>query len=91
MAHTPGPWETKWPKFNCSIESRGGVVATVYIGHTLGDSESQANASLIAAAPDLLEALKALRDHAVDDTDDRRLSEAVANADAAIAKAEGRS
>lgn len=58
--HTPGPWETKWPKYNCTIESRGGVVATVYIGQTIGDDESVANANLIAAAPDLLAALKAM-------------------------------
>lgn len=51
---------------------------------------NEADARLIAAAPDLLAALKELLDQAVDDVDDRRLSPAVEQARAAIAKAEGR-
>ena len=94
--HTPGPWETTWPKFNCTIESRGGVVATVYVGQTLSDSESEANAYLIAAAPELLkfargawhlcESLLAVRDGIPDES-----IRAMANAlRAAIDKAEGK-
>lgn len=73
--HTPGPWE---PTFNpkrdntevCSIMDMGGdpdtgYVADVYrnyVGSKIPESEYQANARLIAAAPELLEALEAMLD-----------------------------
>ena len=92
MSHTPGPWETEWPKFDCTIKSRGGVVATVYIGQELGDSESEANANLIAASPDLLAALKNIVRGYDGPTVDAAtaLSSYIDGARAAIAKAEGK-
>jgi len=51
--------------------------------------ERDANARLIAAAPDLLEALKSLIDMDVAYQRGPKVAEAVENADAAIAKATG--
>ncbi len=52
MKHTPGPWN-----FDAYGEvfhiSNNGFVASVY-----GKTENEANARLIAAAPELLEALR---------------------------------
>ena len=64
--HTPGPWETKpYPYQHKGIScTRPGVmshdgfwVATKVCGH-IQDSSAWANAKLMAAAPQLLEALK---------------------------------
>ncbi len=60
-AHTPGPWEC--PNIEESYNSRqfwvcdeeGGLIAVAESGW----SEAEANARLIAAAPDLLAALEA--------------------------------
>ena len=57
--HTPGPWEQKHQGMLCqiAINSDSDTLATVY-----GESgENLANARLIAAAPELLEALLRLR------------------------------
>jgi hypothetical protein len=75
-AHTPGPWTAtdphQWladtPRFKSSIRygstKLGNSIAEVYLGGPGGlkcDAESvNANARLIAAAPDLLEALERL-------------------------------
>lgn len=71
--HTPGPWATvEWPKPNIdgpylkiSVHHRsetchGGDHCVVEAGHTTpeADATARANARLIAAAPDLLEALQ---------------------------------
>ena len=55
--HTTGPWRTNgegifrdWP---------GGVVQVAHCGRPV-DGDQGANAKLIAAAPDMLEALKAI-------------------------------
>lgn len=81
MAHTPGPWE--WDgKFTVGIPHARGVC---YFRVEPED------ARLIVMAPELLAALKALRDGAYGNpsypADNDR---ADAAADAAIAKAEGR-
>lgn len=61
---TPGPWEVEANTCYFSIESQGGGIGDVCMsGHVFdgGDclgSTSKANASLIAAAPELLEALQ---------------------------------
>lgn len=61
---TPGPWEVESNAYYFSIESQGGGIGDVCMsGHVFdgGDclgSTSKANASLIAAAPELLEALQ---------------------------------
>lgn len=62
---TPGPWEVEANTCYFSIESQGGGIGDVCMsGHVFdgGDclgSTSKANAILIAAAPELLEALQA--------------------------------
>lgn len=100
--HTPGPWEVQ-PVAEDGKErgqafivgaNLGGLVGVALPWPTeydTGDfSRVLANARLIAAAPDLLEALKKLlRDEAVLDDDDPQLGASRVQARAAIAKAEG--
>jgi hypothetical protein len=58
MEHTPGPWENhKWNSDEHQISALGGTVALVSHSHSLiSDEQADANARLIAAAPELLEA-----------------------------------
>lgn len=84
-AHTPGPWSADHD--NVRTPADGGMVAKV-AGDT--DAQAYANARLIAAAPDLLAALRDL-------VSAEGLPEGYANramlidaARAALAKAEGR-
>lgn len=61
--HTPGPWVTKREGFSTVyVEARiggGWIQEVAACGPTdAGREQQEANASLIAAAPDLLEALK---------------------------------
>lgn len=71
--HTPGPWDTssagngmfRIGAQNCWIA----MVSILRHGYQLPEEikvENQANAALIAAAPDLLEALKFVLDHIAD-------------------------
>ena len=53
--HTPGPWSLEEGRV---LTEGGWLLAS--LPYTLGDEEDRANARLIAAAPDLLEACKAL-------------------------------
>ena len=60
MNHTPGPWATRespehWGRIDFIIHSEDTDVATAWQG---GTKANRANACLIAAAPDLLEALE---------------------------------
>ena len=55
--HTPGPWFQESP--DTVSDSNGGLVAAVYPGAPRA-SQIDANARLIAAAPELLEALQRL-------------------------------
>lgn len=56
---TPGPWFVKTtPEGRFGINSRDFYIAETIGG--LGPTKTKANANLIAAAPDLLEALEAL-------------------------------
>lgn len=85
---TPGPWRYDKEPGYCSelIASHGETVAMFY------EDPSEADARLIAAAPDLLEALRVMRDADEDCKRDglRTLpAQARAMIDAAIAKAEG--
>ena len=103
MKHTQGPWHTTEPnaingkRFICT-EPADGVFYTVAI--TMGDAawshiDDAANARLIAAAPDLLDALrKLLLEHDAismqrDGTIDDRWPNAARIARAAIANATG--
>lgn len=98
QTHTPGPWYTK-----SDYQNRIEVYAELYdnsrttasiasVGNCI--MEGEANAHLIAAAPDLLAALEAITQHAYDD--DTPLAAILGDFDdmrsiaqAAIAKATG--
>lgn len=57
IKNTPGPW-TGQPGDNFITDAAGIVICEMHRHHT--DEEIAANAALITAAPDLLEALQAL-------------------------------
>jgi pimeloyl-ACP methyl ester carboxylesterase len=64
MNHTPGPW-TAWKEeeYHAIGSSNGRALALVYLcdyPEEQGEKQAQANARLIAAAPELLEALQDL-------------------------------
>lgn len=96
--HTPGPWVvvfTKWGDVSVeapsAVSSLGGTTYPI-CEDVNGDSRAGAttgrpidNANLIAAAPDLLEALIAVLNYCVDDEG----QPTIATARAAIAKATG--
>lgn len=86
--HTPGPWA----KHGGVIRSLGMNDRKVADVRVL-DDEGQANANLIAAAPDLLEAIKAARDLWGDylPPGNSNAMKAMKLVNAAIAKAEGQS
>jgi hypothetical protein len=97
VKHTPGPWkvETKKSEWECNrgipIYKNFVQIARVILfdSKTVCPEESQANARLIAAAPELLEACKEALEHfdkytkgiVIDAKDSLRM---------AIAKAEGK-
>ena len=84
-AHTPGPWHVKRNRVTTAIRDAK--------GHYIVDrvvKDRDANAHLIAAAPELLEALRAIV-AVIDHAPDRECAAGVLEqARAAIAKAEGR-
>ncbi len=66
MSHTKGPWEVH-PRYPASIRVRGGTANVASVSKRNGlhisnppEEEAYANAHLIAAAPDLLEALEGM-------------------------------
>lgn len=86
--HTPGPW--KVTRNNTGVRSVDAHVCRVWM---LRNGHGVANARLIAAAPDLLEALKILSDYPI--AGGYALGPCISECDmkeirAAIAKAEGR-
>ena len=100
-AHTPGPWfavegNKHHGPFVTNVEVR--TICDLYTVDKLNrifvfrPEEAEANARLIAAAPDLLEALKALQRQALQGNvrGDEWMDEALELTRAAIAKAEGR-
>ena len=105
--HTPGPWEAKHRaghdnQYRTEIFSaeHGGIATCAWTPKNCGNGVTgtyrEANARLIAAAPDLLEALQAARSElwrlldakGIHPKDIRQWPEAL-KADAAIAKATG--
>lgn len=87
--HTPGPWTVS--KSGVSVDA-GPTGPRIRQERGAPDEELRANASLIAAAPDLLAAVKALlivAEHG--ECEAMHPDEADHMARAAIAKAEGRS
>jgi hypothetical protein len=96
-AHTPGPWilsesDSAASSFGIA-DANGSSIASVGDGrHDGAPEESAANARLIAAAPDLLDACMTLAEVASDSVelgDWPELIKAIEQADAAIAKADG--
>lgn len=92
---TPGPWEKD--KYDCLRSPEGKQVGVwgAGIAWVQRDEESEANARLIAAAPDMYEALKAFMIyHETDDETDVDMmlnyAEAKRQIMAALMKAEGR-
>lgn len=93
-AHTPGPWERRWThtSYGERTEETGRIVHQRLgtICHLVMADDVDANARLIAAAPDLLEALEQMvasaPPHPVEHPS---MSNAWAVARAAIAKARG--
>jgi hypothetical protein len=86
---TPGPW--KWFETEdgrCRINPKGGglVIAECAVMEPFSE-EQRSNARLIAAAPDLLEALKTLPQSLAATDDD--LNRWLESAKAAIAKVDG--
>ena len=87
-AHTPGPWAPYW---DATSDSACAIVScdNQYIFDVrCRQSVSYADARLIAAAPDLLEALLRMRDE-VREFLPNVCGEALTQAEAAIAKARG--
>lgn len=92
MGHTPGPWMLNgWDVVQRDCTDKFPALAAILIGDgNLCMEEINANASLIAAAPELLAALKEARDYLAEFFEEGREHRVVVAADAAIAKAEGR-
>lgn len=91
--HTAGPWGRNIPpvsKYPIIYAGRNTHVAQV-ITRGLPEAEAEANARLIAAAPELLSAIVELLDACPTSCEDRRLNEAMKGAEKAIAKARGKS
>lgn len=107
-AHTPGPWEKNYCTYTGSgwdiVSKETGLWTATVNADDLSDEEGKANANLIAAAPDLLEALEwmvsALRQHtnkkdedsildALADEFSGEFADNVQQASATIAKAKG--
>ena len=89
--HTPGPWiadSAGTVRAQCDAQPLPYVVAVVLGDADVGKGRGDANASLIAAAPDLLKALRDLLDWNVAMDPDHDCDEFDA-ARAAIAKATG--
>ena len=90
--HTPGPWtRPTWER--CGIHGKGGTSSdNAKVAHVnINSLDYEANAALIAAAPEMLEALKNLLSYAedaADANDERPIS--ISAAHACIARAEGR-
>jgi hypothetical protein len=98
MTHTPGPWLINDADAeNQSIEIIADVItvdnslniATVYGGFK-ADAEMMANAFLIAAAPDMLHALKTVEKYALESMDYKNVAYVLHLIQAVISKAEGR-
>lgn len=83
--YTPGPWEFKFSWVQTSDERKTPIANFNFHAAT------EENARLIAAAPDLLEALRLMRNRFLDTEGNHGQweEEAIDAADAAIAKATG--
>ena len=94
--HTPGPWRANIGNSSGAhcILANNGRRKTVCVMANTHDDDWQPNARLIAAAPDMLAALRSLLDWGRDHTsplDPNSPHDLLVTAHQAIAKAEGRS
>jgi len=96
--HTPGPWEINEEEYyplNLHVHSirvkdtNEEICDTAYWTHKENLGESRCNALLIAAAPDLLKALERIMGKAYKQNWNDNYPEEVAQAEAAIDKANG--
>ncbi len=91
-AFTKGPWsiDPRYP--NDVVGADGRDVAETHLspGHVRPLDERTANARLIAAAPEMYEALKAARDYLYDVGRDKDMAPTVDKIAAALLKAQGR-
>lgn len=79
--HTPAPWNVNWQRATIN------GVTKYWILEANDFKESEANAKLIAAAPELLDALKEIIEYLDCGDDQRNLDAAVELGRAAIEKA----
>ena len=83
--HTPGPWFSQYD--DNGFYEIGSEAVSLRLAFTFGEGDTdEANARLMAAAPDLLEALNAMVEYTSSQEYDHA---AVKQACAAIAKAKG--
>jgi len=61
--HTPGEWVIVKEKNNFDVESIDGETLIAIIVNQAGENVTQDNAKLIAAAPEMLEALNSLMEY----------------------------
>jgi hypothetical protein len=91
--HTPGPWEvfykTKYDEWHVSVPMSEGNMRWGLFDDGVRSENPEADARLIAAAPDLLKACKALELLFAPLARDCTAADAIDKARAAIAKAEG--
>jgi hypothetical protein len=88
--HTPGPWRREMEEIYATIDYNDYLIADATGDTDLEIEEAEANANLIAAAPELLAALKALMPKGWDHDDTMDHIPGVKLARLAIAKAEGK-
>lgn len=95
MKHTPGPWNDRIGAYELKVGEAYRRVIQVSEGDcqlaivNAPDTEGEANAHLIAAAPDLLEALKMIEPYLPIISDHGGSKKLLISAREAIAKAEG--
>lgn len=91
--HTPGPWSVSkyGDDYNITFNDAGNWLATVYYDDDPVAGRPEADARMIAAAPDLLEALRDCLGRFIEAFPASAEYEPIKRGFAAIAKAEGRS
>lgn len=92
MKHTPGPWHRNIKpasKYNTVFAGRNQHIAHLHV-YGLSDDELEANCNLIAAAPELLKALKLADVLYSKDLSRQDRNDCIDEIRKAIAKAEGK-
>lgn len=90
VGHTPGPWWLHGPELSVYGGLKSQIVCRLHDAHGNAYGNWQANARLIAAAPELLEALRDLRSYLkLGISPSSHWRSLLESADAAVAKATG--